>query len=242
MIEYKQFGQIVTGEPFLQLVKYLRSESADPSTLTGIYIDEDGGNYRDQSPPAMNKLVDLNAHQSRMILYYLLGKHDAAEVDRKKFAKYEQEPSTTYMKFFYFSFCALNFFAIAAQKGRKRAPRARPFVNTVKRYGKANGPDIGDMINLLTAEKLALDKRKVKEAKVLYDKAISGFVEGKLFLMEAIAYERLGMALQRAKDASYEEALSTSVARFEAYGATLKVNQLRKHSLPAVITVEPAPH
>ena len=98
------------------------------------------------------------------------------------------------------------------------------------------------MINFLTAEKLALDKRKVKEAKVLYDKAISGFVEGKLFLMEAIAYERLGMALQRAKDASYEEALSTSVARFEAYGATLKVNQLRKHRLPAVITVEPAPH
>ena len=191
MVEYKQFGQIVTGEPFLQLITYMRSESADPSLLTGIYVDEDGNDYRETSPPAINKCVDFNAHLVRMILHYLVGEHVYGEADLKNHAHLEQEPSTTYIKFFYFTFCALNFFAIAAKTGRKRAPGARTFVNIIKSYGKANGPDIIDMINLLKAEKAALDNRKVDKAKDLYNKAILGFAEGKFYLMEAIAYERL---------------------------------------------------
>jgi len=229
LLEYKQIGRLVTVEPWLQLIMNLRNLSENPRELSGIYIDGDGKDYLAQFNLIQNRRVELSAHNARVVLYYLLGEHQAAETDRMKFTKYEQEPGTIFLNFINASFYALNAFALAAQKGHKHAPTARKYVKVVRKYGQIEGPDIQDMLRLLTAEELALSTRNISQAQELYNKAIEGFAKGQMFLMEAIAYERLGLALERPNDdMSSQEALRVPVMLATRHLETSSMKELRQ--------------
>jgi len=230
-LEYKQSGHLVKLEPFRQLVLYLRKRTSSKHLkLTGIYVDQDGNDYR--ADDLQNRRTDLIAHEIRMILYFLLGEHEAAEKERRKFARYPPEPGVTVNMFFHCVFSALHAFARA--KGRKTCPQARPYVKKVKSLCVLQGSDMISCYTLLLAEKLALKPKKIQETVNLYLKAISGFQRGEIFLMEAVAYERLALAYSRTGDtAAFAQNLRQSYRAFEIFGADLKLDQLRE-TYPAV--------
>ena len=162
----------------------------------------------------------------RSILFYLCGEFIDADRDCRRFSYLKDDEGTNIVKLFHKAYLALNYFALASVKKRKGFKRAAlRHAKTVRLMARGGSPTSQAITTLLSAEHLACSN-KVSQATEKYGEAIKLLGEGKLFLLEAIAYERLGLCLKTTRPDASNKALQKALNLFQAYGATIKVDRM----------------
>ena len=239
--EYKLEAAREFVRPWAQLVDNLRGRVRNPAKLVGTYLDEEellhDFDPSDKRNAGKRQLV-LATHYARITLLYILGDHEGAELDRVKHETIEPEGSTFILKFFHAAMATLNCLALAGQTPsrwyrRQMIGKSRRYIKLVREYGKGGSPNTPPLLALFQAERLSISGRHGKAA-LLYADAIHGFQKGQFHLFEAIANERLARCLSTTprtiddRTKTKEASLYTALAKFEAFGATVKVEQLRR--------------
>ena len=213
--------------PWYQLGENLLGNTNDPLKLIGSGMDEVQLLQKFGGDP--NHIILLVAvHQARMVLFYLLGAHKAAEADRIKYDSYKGEMSTYVLKFYAYFFKGLNCLALA-RKGhgvRYYKRQATRYRRELEKYAKAGSVNAVPMLALMSAEFYALGHCRDK-ALHEYDKAINISSRSGFRMFTGIAYERRGeYLLENGYAEQGTESLQQAFNEFWWYGAKAKTNQM----------------
>lgn len=227
--EYRQHNHLAFLKPWAQLIENIRGKADDLFKLKGTFMDEKNvsDNFEKTNAVHDRNLV-LMVHHARMVLLFLCGQFKMGEEDRKLHEKIPPEAATYIFKLTHAVFCALNCYALAIETGiRRYISRSKPYIALIKSFGKVGSPNTVPMLALLEAEEFTF-RKKFDNAAVKYQEAISGFQSLQFYLLEAIAFERMGLALETKDRAAGRLCLAEAYRKFSAYGATVKVRLMEE--------------
>lgn len=211
--------------PWVQLVDNLTGQAPQISLLRGSFLNDQEveSDYESNfSGEARNVL--MQTLYAKVILLYLCADYEQAYEVIQRLAKLPQEASTIYIKLFHAVFSVLNLYALGIQTNKSSyAKKAKTHLATIKTFDRAGSPNVPSMSKLLRAELLTLKGQPSISA---YTDAIEGLASKGFRLLEAIAYERLGLSLQH--DDKSREYIEKAAEAFDRYGATAKAELLRR--------------
>ena len=219
---------LILTKPFLQFLQNLMGLSPDPLVLTGDVMNQDEATkqaIRSKNPRCIHMI-----HLHRMMLCYIFNDYDAALGSSK---------GLIYAEWALFFFCTrlafegLTHFAVASQRMHqlRNLRKGRSILRRLKSFMSEGCPNVYHFITLLTAENLALTKKRCSDfsqVRNAYDHAIK--TSGRLGILhiQAIANERAGLyCLLRDQTDWASTYLTRARCLYEEWGASAKVEQLQ---------------
>jgi len=226
--DFKDSGSLMLIKVWAQLAETLQGKGRGPCVLSGSYLDEDKAiSLATQTKDPNYKKLAHDLHSARLVLYYLNGEYREAEKEISQF-KGQGDGPTHFKSLLNQVFGALNCYALArkTQKIKTYSKLAEPFARRWMLL-HANCPSSNSkaMVALLKAEKRAVQRDPV--AGEYYSKAIKELRNSKLFLLEAIACERMALYLQSVGSSSAPESLEVAIQKYQTLGAIVKVKALK---------------
>jgi hypothetical protein len=190
--EYNQGMAEGLSVPWLQFVMNLQGKAVNPLVLTGDGMNEE--EFIRYNTENKHMMAVRNLHLTKMVLLYIFGELEAADLSRQVWEEGTGVEGTHFMIYFIVLFSGLTCLGLARRYPKKR----RHYLSPVRRYIKKMEKLVKDgdvnatlILRFLRAEKLALsgDLPDVKKA---FDETISLAGRTGFRLIKALACERMG--------------------------------------------------
>jgi predicted ATPase len=225
--EFNQEAVLMEILPFLQLSMNLMGGSENPVVLSGEAMREDEFLHRLE---VMNEgsVAKIMMTYAKIMLLYLFGELELADVERRKITPTRDAISTYYMKYLNYFFSAMICLGLA-HKGRKRyyKRQAKFYVDKLREYAALGSVNSVPLLKLVEAERKSLDPKN-KDAEKDFQTAISMAGRCGYRLVKAMACERAGEYLldrDRARAADYLQDAVEELTEYRAFG---KVQQMKE--------------
>jgi len=226
-MDYKEKAHVTLFAIGLQLKEALQGKTNDPLTLCGSrFSEKEDFLIKAKSVDADEKKPAFDALVAKILLLFVHEAHERALPLIKKFLKEQEDGKSHVRTLLVHVVCALHYYALARQTRRSRyigmaKPHVKPWKLLDREYSSINSQAL---LALLKAEKYAA--RRHPGAVSRYQHAIPLLQEGKFYLWEALAHERLASLLQ--SKAAARASFETAMSKYEAYGAMVKVSMMKK--------------
>lgn len=225
MEAYGQESVLMMIKPLWQTVHNLMGKSfGDPAVLTGEIMEQE---YTIQYARENNKTLLIWIHFYRMILAYMLGDYESAEVHSGVCRVAENNPfgtSDRVLFVFYNGLVALSY----RKKSRARLQVAKHSIKIFKTWAKHCPENFLGKLYFLEAE-LAACMGEYDRAHSKYTSAISLSREGGFIMQHGLANERAGkFFLQSGNIDMARSLLKEAIAVYSKWGGTAKVKHLRE--------------
>jgi len=227
--------------PYLAWIHNLSKHTDEPTSLTGIYLDEE--DMLSHAMASNNSIVEITICSLRLQLGYYFDELEVAKKMAKKLLKLESLFEFNFEGISYKLFAGLTWLSLYRNKrSRKYRYRATRIIRKVKKWvNKDKASNCYPLLLLLQAELMSLGRsQSVRAVQACFDKAILAARAFGYCHYEALANERAGEYFVSSKDGSSslcaDHYLTEAVVLFDLWGATAKADQLRAaypHTLSA---------
>eukprot|EP00934_Nitzschia_sp_Nitz4_P004331 Nitzschia sp. Nitz4//scaffold11_size288233//98799//101975//NITZ4_000759-RA/size288233-processed-gene-0.154-mRNA-1//1//CDS//3329534029//4321//frame0 len=224
MEAYGQESTLMMVKPLWQTVHNLMGRaSGDPTVLTGEIMEQE---YTIQYARENNKTLLIWTHFYRMLLCYMLGDYESAEVHSSVCRVAENNPFGTSDRVLFVFYDGLV--ALSQPKSRARLQVAKKSIKTFKAWAKHSPENFLGKLYFLEAE-LAASTGDDERAHSKYTSATSLSREGGYIMQHALANERAGKYFLQRGD--YEVArtyLKEAMSVYSKWGGKTKVEHLHR--------------
>ena len=215
-------------KPLWQMIhNFMGKAYDDPTVLTGDIMEQD---YAIQYARENNKTLLIWTHFYRMLLCYMLGDFESAEVHSSVCRVAESNPFGTSDRVLFVFYDGLV--ALSQKKSRARLKIAKNSIKTFKNWAKHSPENFLGKLYLLEAE-LAAKTGEVDRAHSKYTSAISLSREGGYEMQHALANERAGkFFLDLGEDGLARPYLNDALNVYSKWGGIMKVDHLKQELEP----------